>query len=128
LEQLGRLETLLDGAESRLLEALALDLGKPPVEAYFELVGVREELKFTRRHLKRWMAGQRIGLPPWSWPARGRVHPEPLGCVLILGPWNYPFQLCLQPLLSALAAGNTVVLKPSELAPHTASLIADGLA
>ena len=52
LEQLGRLETLLDGAESRLLEALALDLGKPPVEAYFELVGVREELKFTRRHLK----------------------------------------------------------------------------
>jgi aldehyde dehydrogenase (NAD+) len=127
LEQLARLQNFLDGAESRLLEALALDLGKPPVEAYFELVGVREELKFTRRHLKRWMAGQSIGLPPWSWPARGRVHPEPLGCVLILGPWNYPFQLCLQPLVSALAAGNTVVLKPSEFAPHTASLIAEGL-
>jgi aldehyde dehydrogenase (NAD+) len=128
LEQLGKLETLLARAEAPLLEALAHDLGKPPVEAYFELVGVREELKYTRRHLKRWMAGKSIGLPPQSWPARGRVQPEPLGCVLILGPWNYPFQLCLQPLVSALAAGNTVVIKPSELAPHTARVIGEGLA
>jgi aldehyde dehydrogenase (NAD+) len=128
LEQLGKLETLLARAEAPLLEALAHYLGKPPVEAYFELVGVREELKYTRRHLKRWMAGKSIGLPPQSWPARGRVQPEPLGCVLILGPWNYPFQLCLQPLVSALAAGNTVVIKPSELAPHTARVIGEGLA
>jgi aldehyde dehydrogenase (NAD+) len=127
LEQLARLAVLLDGAESGLLEALAQDLGKPALEAYFELVGVREELNFTRRHLKRWMAGQRVGLPPSSWPARGRLHAEPLGCVLILGPWNYPFQLCLQPLVSALAAGNTVVLKPSELAPSTAGFIAQRL-
>lgn len=124
LEQLARLESLLAGAESALLEALTQDLGKPPLEAYMELAGVREELRHTRRHLKRWMAGQAIRLPPWSWPARARVRPEPLGCVLILGPWNYPFQLCLQPLVSALAAGNTAVIKPSELAPHTAGLIA----
>ena len=125
LEQLGRLEALLEDAESGLVSALANDLGKPPLEAYFELVGLRQELKFTRRHLKRWMAGQKIPLPPWSWPARARVVPEPLGCVLILGPWNYPFQLCLQPLVSALAAGNTAVIKPSELAPHTSGLIAE---
>jgi len=126
-DQLGRLEALLNTVEADLLEALANDLGKPPLEAYYELVGVREELKFTRRHLKRWLAGRPIPLPAWSWPARGRVQPEPLGCVLILGAWNYPFQLCLQPLISALAAGNTVVLKPSELAPHTANLMADRL-
>jgi aldehyde dehydrogenase (NAD+) len=112
------------GAESALLEALNQDLGKPPLEAYVEWAGVQEELRHTRRHLKRWMAGQSIRLPLWTWPARAKVHPEPLGCVLILGPWNYPFQLCLQPLVSALAAGNTAVLKPSELAPHTANLIA----
>lgn len=127
LEQLGRLETLLSDLEAGLLEALARDLGKPPLEAYFELVGVREELKHTRGHLKRWMAGRRISMPAWSWPARAKLRPEPLGCVLILGPWNYPFQLCLQPLISALAAGNTVVLKPSEFAPHTAQLIASRL-
>ena len=126
-DQLGRLEALLNTVETDLLEALANDLGKPPLEAYYELVGVREELKLTRRHLKRWLAGRRIPLPAWSWPARGRVQPEPLGCVLILGAWNYPFQLCLQPVISALAAGNTVVLKPSELAPHTAKLMADRL-
>jgi aldehyde dehydrogenase (NAD+) len=125
LEQLTRLETLLQTVEPNLLEALSKDLGKPPLEAYIELVGVREDLKNTRRHLKRWMAGHRVALPAWSWPARGLVQPEPLGCVLILGAWNYPFQLCLQPLVSALAAGNTVVLKPSELAPHTAELIAE---
>lgn len=124
LDQLDRLQGLLAGAESALLEALAQDLGKPPLEAYVEWAGVQEELRHTRRHLKRWMAGQTIRLPLWSWPARARVCPEPLGCVLIVGAWNYPFQLCLQPLVSALAAGNTAVVKPSELAPQTASLIA----
>ena len=127
LEQLGRIEALLNTVETDLLAALAQDLGKPPLEAYFELVGVREELALTRRHLRRWVAGRPVRLPAWTWPARGRVQPEPLGCVLILGAWNYPFQLCLQPLISALAAGNTVVLKPSELAPHTARLIAQRL-
>ena len=90
LEQLGRVDALLTEVEADLLEALAQDQGKPPLEANFEQVGVREELKFTRRHLKRWMGGHRVQLPGWSWPARARVRPEPLGCVLILGPWNYP--------------------------------------
>ena len=124
LDQLHRLGQLLDQHEEAVMAALAADLGKPPTEAYFELVAVRQELAHTRRHLAAWMAPQRIGLPAWAQPARARVLCEPLGCVLILGPWNYPFQLCLHPLVSALAAGNTAVLKPSEHAPRTAALIA----
>jgi aldehyde dehydrogenase (NAD+) len=125
LEQLERMEALLNEHEPAVMAALAEDLGKPPTEAYIELVAVRHELAYTRRHLARWMRPRGIGLPLWSLPARARIEPVPLGCVLILGPWNYPFQLCLHPLVSALAAGNTAVLKPSEQAPRTAALIAD---
>jgi aldehyde dehydrogenase (NAD+) len=70
------------------------------------------------------MAPRRVGVSLALSPARAWVQAEPLGCVLIIGPWNYPFQLCLHPLVSALAAGNAAVLKPSEHAPHTAALIA----
>ncbi len=123
LEQLDRLKALVDAAAKPLLEALALDLGKPPVEAAYELIGVGQELQVARRQLRRWMRPSSVGLPIWAWPASAMLRPEPLGCVLIIGPWNYPFQLCLIPLVSALAAGNTAVLKPSEHTPHTASLI-----
>ena len=128
LEQLDRLEALLEAAATPLLEALAEDLGKPPMEASFELVAIRQELKLTRRQLRRWMAPRSVGLPAWALPARARLQSEPLGCVLIIGPWNYPFQLCLHPLVSALAAGNSAVLKPSEHAPRTAELIANLMA
>lgn len=125
LEQLGRLAALLNDHEEAVMAALATDLGKAPVEGLFELVAVRQELAHTRRHLARWMRPRSVGLPLWALPATARVEPVPLGCVLILGPWNYPFQLCLHPLVSALAAGNTAVLKPSEHAPTTAALIAE---
>ena len=95
------------------------------LEAGFEAIALRQELNHTRRQLQRWMAPRPVGLPAWTLPARALVQPEPLGCVLIIGPWNYPFQLCLHPLISALAAGNTAVLKPSEQAPRTAALIAE---
>ena len=124
LEQLDRLASLLDSHADAVAEALAADLGKPPLEAHFELVAVRQELALTRRQLRRWMAPRRVGVSLALSPARAWVQAEPLGCVLIIGPWNYPFQLCLHPLVSALAAGNTAVLKPSEQAPHTAALIA----
>ena len=124
LEQLDRLAHLLDAHEQEVAEALAADLGKPPLEAHFELVAVRQELALTRRQLRRWMAPRRAGVSLALSPARAWVQAEPLGCVLIIGPWNYPFQLCLHPLVSALAAGNAAVLKPSEHAPHTAELIA----
>jgi aldehyde dehydrogenase (NAD+) len=124
LEQLARLERLLATHEQAVVDALAADLGKPPLEAHFELVAVRQEIALTRRQLRRWMAPRRVGVSLALSPARAWVQAEPLGCVLIIGPWNYPFQLCLHPLVSALAAGNAAVLKPSEHAPHTAALIA----
>ena len=128
LEQLGRLEQLVDSHEEAIREALAADLGKPALEAQFELVAVRQELRHTRRHLRRWMAPTRVPLDLPLRPGRAWVQPEPLGCVLIIGPWNYPAQLCLHPLVSALAAGNTAVLKPSEHAPRTAALLAAAVA
>ncbi|MEB3304412.1 MAG: aldehyde dehydrogenase family protein [Cyanobacteriota bacterium] len=124
VEQLDRLAQLLDSHEQEVVDALAADLGKPPLEAHFELVAVRQELALTRRQLRRWMAPRKVSISLALSPARAWVHAEPLGCVLIIGPWNYPLQLCLHPLVSALAAGNTAVLKPSEHAPRTAELIA----
>ena len=126
--QLDRLQRLLQVEESQARSALAADLGKPELEAQFELVAVRQELALTRRHLRRWMRPRSVGLPAWALPGRAAIHPEPLGCVLILGPWNYPLQLCLHPLVSALAAGNTAILKPSEHAPHTANWMAAAVA
>ncbi|MFN7741236.1 MAG: aldehyde dehydrogenase family protein [Cyanobacteriota bacterium] len=128
LEQLERLDRALQQRADAVLLALATDLGKPPVEAYFELVAVQQELRLTRRNLRRWMAPRRVGVPLSLQPGRAEVISEPLGCVLIIGPWNYPFHLTIQPLVSALAAGNTAVLKPSEHAPATAALIADLIA
>ena len=123
-EQLGRLISLVEQHEQDVLEALKTDLGKPGTEAFFEIVALRQELKFTRRNLRRWMRAKRVPVPVALSPGKAQVMAEPLGCVLVIGPWNYPFQLTLRPLISALAAGNTAVLKPSEHAPAVAGLIA----
>lgn len=124
LAQLERMEALLSEHEQEVFAALADDLGKPEAEAFFELAGLRQELALTRRNLRSWMRPQALGLPGWAQPGSAMVVSEPLGCVLIIGTWNYPLQLTLHPLISALAAGNLAVLKPSEHAPHTAALIA----
>jgi aldehyde dehydrogenase (NAD+) len=123
LAQLELLERAVETHSDAVLDALAADLGKPPVEAFYELVAVQNELRQCRRRLKRWLSPRRVGVPLSLMPAQAELIREPLGCVLIIGPWNYPFHLCIQPLVSALAAGNTVVLKPSEHAPATAALI-----
>ena len=124
-QQLNNLEALLQELEEPLKAALAADLGKPAVEAFFEIVGVQGELKLAKKQLKRWMAPRRVALPAVQQPGRTWVQDEPLGTVLILGPWNYPLMLVLRPLVSALAAGNTAVLKPSEQAPAVAQLLAE---
>ena len=121
--QLKRLINLLDRHEAEILQALRADLAKPELEGMFEIVALLQELKVTRRRLKTWMRPRRIQVPIAQRPGRAQLIREPLGCVLVIGPWNYPFMLTLQPLISALAAGNTVVLKPSEHAPATAALI-----
>ncbi len=122
--QLGRLEALMGAHENEVLKALSKDLGKPPTEALFEVLAVRQELKLVKQQLTRWMRPRRFQVPFSLKPGEAMVKLEPLGCVLIIGPWNYPFSLIIQPLISALAAGNTAVLKPSEHAIATSQLIA----
>ncbi len=123
--ELQKLHDALVTHEPALLAALQADLRKSAYEAYTTELGlVLSEVRHALRCLPAWMRPQRRRTPLLAWPARGFVQPEPYGVALILGPWNYPLQLLLSPLVGALAAGNCVVLKPSEFAPHTAAAIA----
>ena len=122
-EQLHSLSKLLENHQQEILKALSEDLRKPPTEALFEIIAVKQEIKLALKNLSKWMQAKQINVPVSLRPAKAFVQPDPLGCILIIGPWNYPFSLTLQPLVAALAAGNTAVLKPSEHAPHVSSLI-----
>lgn len=127
------LETLRRGLlrhEAALLQALKTDLDKSETESYMTELGlILSEVSYDKKHLERWARPRRCAADLHLLPARCTEYPEPYGSVLILAPWNYPLLLCLQPLVGAIAAGNCVVLKPSELAPATsraiAALIAD---
>ncbi|MFD3449074.1 aldehyde dehydrogenase family protein [Microbacteriaceae bacterium 4G12] len=122
LEAMGR---LLDENGAELEEALRTDMGRPGIESFIaEISFVRTELSHTRRHLARWLRPRRVPVPAVAFPATARTVLEPLGVVLVMAPWNYPLLLCLSPMLGALAAGNCVVLKPSELAPATSAALA----
>ena len=121
--QLNALSNLLDNHQQEILNALSEDLRKPPTEAFFEIIAIKQELKLAQKKLSNWMQAKPINVPVSLRPAKAFVQPDPLGCILIIGPWNYPFSLTLQPFVGALAAGNTAVLKPSEHAPHVSSLI-----
>jgi aldehyde dehydrogenase (NAD+) len=123
--QLERLRALLVDNETELATALHADLGKSPTEAYLTEVGFTiGEIDEASKHLSSWMKPQRVATPLTSKPGKAFVHREPLGVVLVIAPWNYPLQLLLAPVLAALAAGNCVVAKPSELAPATSAAIA----
>ncbi|MDH7502992.1 MAG: aldehyde dehydrogenase [Verrucomicrobiota bacterium] len=125
LSQLDKLSAVLNKFEPRLLNALQLDLRKSPFQGYATELGlIHAELRHARKHLRRWAAPSPRKTPWFAAPSSGWVQCEPLGVALIMGPWNYPASLMLMPLVSAIAAGNCVVLKPSELAPHTAETIA----
>lgn len=122
--QLRRLLDLLEAHEDGLLAALRQDLGKSPQEAYASELGfVLGEIRHALRHLAKWMKPARRRAPLLAWPARGWIRPEPYGLALIIGPWNYPLQLLLAPLVGAIAAGNCAILKPSEFAPATAGVL-----
>lgn len=123
--QLDALGRLLVEREDELLAALAEDLGKPPFEAWAaDLRATGREVEEYRRHLRRWAAPVRQRTPLVVKPGRAYVVPEPLGAVLVIAPWNYPVYLLLTPLAAALAAGNAVVCKPSEVAASTSAALA----
>ena len=121
--QLKSLSNLLENHQQEILKALSQDLGKPATEAFFEIIAVKQEIKLAQKSLSNWMKTRQINVPVSLKPAQALLQPDPLGCILIIGPWNYPFSLTLQPLVGALAAGNTAVLKPSEHAPNVSNLI-----
>ena len=111
--------------EAQICQALQEDLGKSETEAYMTEIGLTiAEINYALKHLRRWMHPKRRSTPLTNFPARQKIFYEPYGAVLILAPWNYPFLLSLSPLVGALAAGNCCILKPSELAPATATLLA----
>ncbi|PQZ97725.1 aldehyde dehydrogenase family protein [Arthrobacter sp. MYb224] len=124
-QQLRALEKMLAERTGEFLDALAEDLGKSATEAKFsEIDVVRSEIDHAQRHLSEWMDSTAVKVPLALQPAMAKVEPRPLGVVLIIGPWNYPLQLMLAPLVAAIAAGNAAVLKPSELAPATSGVLA----
>ena len=122
--QLGGLLALLGKHGEELVEALGEDMGKPPVEAHFtDISFTANDIAYTRKNLARWMRPRKANLRMQERPGTGYVLPEPLGVCLVIAPWNYPVQLTLAPLAAALAAGNTAVVKPSEMVPNTTSLL-----
>ena len=125
LEQLRGIERLCDERETEIVTALAEDLGRPPVDAWLgDIASTKAEATYARKHLKGWMRRRRVSLPLNQLPGRGWVQYDPLGVVLVIGPWNYPLYLSLAPLVAAVAAGNCAVVKPSELARATSAVLA----
>jgi len=125
LSQLDALEHFLMEREQDILEALHADLRKPAMEAFSsEIAFPILELRLARKKLAAWMKPERVRTPLLAMPGRSYIYREPLGVTLIIGAWNYPFQLIVLPLVGAIAAGNCAALKPSELAPHVSALLA----
>ncbi len=123
-DDLKKLSRIISTYSKSICDALYSDLGKNELESQLAEIGfVQGEIRHALKHLKKWMKPKKVRTPWVLMPAKSFIISEPLGRVLIISPWNYPFQLLFSPLVGALAAGNQVVLKPSELAPATASVI-----
>ncbi|EJV88261.1 aldehyde dehydrogenase [Bacillus mycoides] len=111
--------------EGEIFQALKLDLNKSVHESFTTEIGyVLKEISFQMKHISSWSKPRRVRTALTHFGSKGKVVPEPYGVTLIIAPWNYPFQLAIAPLVGALAAGNTVVLKPSELTPNVSKVLA----
>jgi aldehyde dehydrogenase (NAD+) len=122
--QLRAMTSMLSDGEEEFLEALAADLGKPAIEGWMtELRHVQNEIDHMLDHLKGWSAPERVRVRAVLRPSKASIVPEPLGVALVIAPWNYPLHLLLLPMAYALAAGNAVVGKPSEITSHTAAAV-----
>jgi aldehyde dehydrogenase (NAD+) len=125
-EQLDGLVRMLKIEGPRFEAALASDIGKPAVEGFAADVGsVASEIAAMRKHAPKWAKPRKVKLPMTTMPGKGYVVPEPLGVALVVAPWNYPIQLLLLPVAAAIAAGNAVVMKPSEVSPATSNALAE---
>ncbi|MGI8188314.1 aldehyde dehydrogenase [Staphylococcus epidermidis] len=125
-QQLKLLSKNIKNHENELLDALYKDLGKSKVEAYATEIGMLlKSIKLMRKELKNWSKTKQTDTPFYLFPTKSYIKKEPYGTVLIIGPFNYPVQLVFEPLIGAIAAGNTAIVKPSELTPHVAIVIKD---
>lgn len=123
IAQLQKLKQAIASNQAAIMAALQADLNKPEFEAYFEM-NVVGEIDYAIKKIKSWTKPQQVSTPIDQFPATAKIVPEPLGVVLIIAPWNYPFALIMSPLVGAIAAGNCATLKPSEISPHTSEIIA----
>jgi len=122
LDQLQRLKAAIVSAQDDILAAAKADLGRPAYEAYFEIATIAE-INQAIKKLPGWMKPKKVATGIDQFPSQAWIQADPLGVTLIIGPWNYPFQLIMSPLVGTIAAGNCAILKPSEHAPHTAAVI-----
>lgn len=124
IQNLKLLRSIIIKYEKEIQEALRLDLGKSETEAYMTEIGmILDEIKYNIIHLAKWAKKKYVSTPLSQFPARSYRIPEPRGLVLIISPWNYPFLLSIQPLIGAIAAGNCVIIKPSEYSVNTSKIL-----
>jgi aldehyde dehydrogenase (NAD+) len=124
IEQLKNLKKTIRSHEDEIIQALRMDMKKPPFESYASEIGfLYLEIEYAIRHVRSWARPKRVSTPVIHFLSSSMVHQEPYGVALIIGPWNYPLQLVIAPLIGAMAAGNCALIKPSELAPATSSVI-----
>lgn len=110
--------------ENQIINALSNDFKKPPFETFTtEIYTVLEEIQYFIKHLPKLVKVKKVPTPWVQFLSTSRIYPEPYGICLVISPWNYPFQLAITPLVGALAAGNCVIVKPSEYTPHTNKVI-----
>src|SRR6201995_3189772 len=130
LHRRARRRAIVSDNETRFAQAISADFGHRSTTetAIAETILVLGEIKHAAKHLKKWMAPQRVATALQFMPAKNRLMPQPLGVVGIIAPWNYPLQLTLAPAVGALAARNRVMIKPSELSPRFAALLQEIIA
>lgn len=126
INALNNLRTSIKRNEKMICEALKKDLNKSDFESYMTEIGmVLDEIKFMIKHVPSWAKNKFVKTPLAQFPSKSFVVPEPYGVVLIMSPWNYPFQLSIEPLIGAIAAGNCAIVKPSAYSSYTSQVIAD---
>ncbi|KAH9717148.1 Aldehyde dehydrogenase family 3 member I1 [Citrus sinensis] len=125
MSQIQSIANMIEEKEEEIIEAIHKDLSKPPFETFIsEISMTKSSCKLALKELKYWMKPEKAKTSLTTYPSSAEIISEPLGVVLVISTWNYPFLLSLDPVIGAIAAGNAVVLKPSEIAPATSSLLA----
>lgn len=123
IETLRKLKGIIKDHEKEILDAIYQDLHKASIDGYAtEIAGVYDEINYAISNIRKWAKEEKVKTPPFLFPSKSYIYREPYGSVLIIAPWNYPFQLLTLPLAGAIAAGNTAILKPSEISAHTAAV------